>query len=117
MSTLTFSDKQKTFFERRLKLINNATKYELDFKLKLDQNNVKYIFQKGFFVGDFYCIVDFYIPKPYKICVEIDGGYHQTKEQIKRDYAKDKYLKSRGFKIVRINNEDVESYNVKDLVK
>jgi hypothetical protein len=41
---------------------------------------IHYMFQKGFIQGKYYCIVDFYLPKPYNICIEIDGKYNLSDE-------------------------------------
>jgi very-short-patch-repair endonuclease len=76
------------------------------------------MFQKGFFVGNNFCIVDFYLPKPYRICIEIDGGYHSTKKQAERDKNRTYYLEQqRGFKVVRINNDDVLSLTKESLIE
>lgn len=106
---LTIKDKQKTLFQRLKKLRNNPTIAELQVKFFLDHLKVKYIFQKGFISGNAYVIVDFYLPKPYKICIEVDGEYHLSKQQIQKDKWKDNYLKNRGFKVVRIKNCDTDS--------
>lgn len=74
--------------------------------------------QKGFYKGEFHCIVDFYLPKPLKTCIEIDGGYHDTPKQKYKDYWKDKYLTEvRGFKVIRIKNEDVKNFDVSIFIK
>lgn len=110
---MEFKDKQKTLFARKKDLIRKATPSEKLFMLMLDTSGIQYIFQKGFINGGGYYIVDFYIPKPYKLCIEIDGGYHQTSKQILYDKRKDRYLKEeRGFKVLRINNEDVGVFNM-----
>jgi very-short-patch-repair endonuclease len=94
-----------------------ATLSELIIKEKLDKLNVKYIFQKSFIQGNNYCIVDFYIPKPYKICLEIDGKYHESEEQKERDKHKDSYLTNyRGFKVIRIKNEDCVNIDITQLL-
>ena len=109
---LTFKEKQKTLFKRKDNLIKNATKSELIFKELLDNNNIYYMFQKGFIQGKNYVIVDFYLPK-LKLCIELDGGYHETEKQIKRDLNKDNYLiNERKFKVLRIKNEDVLNFNI-----
>jgi very-short-patch-repair endonuclease len=100
--------KQQLCSTRRLKLIKNATKEELIFSKLLDDLKIRYIFQKGFIKGDYFCIVDFYLPKPYKICIEIDGLYHLTEKQILKDKNKDNYLINyRGFKVIRFSNFQV----------
>lgn len=112
---LSFKDKQKTLFSRVKNLREKATPSELLFKTKLDSLKIKYIFQKSFIVGNNYCIVDFYLPKPYKTCIEIDGEYHSTPTQIKRDFNRDVYLRSRGFKVIRIPNDEVSFYDLKNI--
>lgn len=111
----TFSEKQKTLFSRLKKLRNTPTYSEIVFMSKLDKIGVKYIFQKGFIKGDFYCIVDFYLPKPFMLCIEIDGEYHNSKEQKTKDFYKEKYLKSRNFSVLRITNYDAEILSIKDI--
>lgn len=110
---IKFKDKQKTLFKRIDKLRKNITPAEKIFKTRLDNLRINYIFQKGFIVGNYYCIVDFYIPKPHKLCIEIDGEYHNDSIQVKRDKRKDNYLiNERGFKVLRIKNKDVNKYNL-----
>jgi very-short-patch-repair endonuclease len=87
------------------KLRKKATKAEVEFKKILDELNVYYIFQKGFFGDRYHCIVDFYLPKPKKLCIEIDGEYHLKKDQIIKDERKRKFLVGvRGFKLLRFKN-------------
>jgi len=99
----------------RMKLLKSPTPSELIFKDRLDKIGIKYIFQKGFIAGNNFCIADFYIPKPYKIVIEIDGGYHKSNKQIKRDKHKDIYYKSRGFKVIHIDNKDVSTFDLINL--
>ena len=113
----SFKDKQKTLFNRVVNLKRNATVAELCIINKLSNLNVKYIFQKGFIAGDYYCIVDFYFPKPHKLCLEIDGGYHFSEAQIKRDKRKDDYLKGRKLNVYRITNEYALKITVKELTQ
>ena len=76
--------KQKTLGSRKKRLIKNATSSELKIKELLEELKIRSIFQKGFIKGNYYCIVDFYIPK-LKLCIEVDGEYHNNPEQVKRD--------------------------------
>jgi very-short-patch-repair endonuclease len=108
--------KQGRNFKYRSDLITNPTASELLFKRRLDELGINYLFQKGFIKGDFHCIVDFYLPKPLKICIEIDGSVHDTDQQKKRDFRKDEYLRSRGFKVIRIKNEDVLNFDLNKIV-
>lgn len=105
-------EKQSLCAKRRNKLIKKATGAELIFKDKLDQMKIRYMFQKGFIAGNNFCIVDFYLPKPYKLCIEIDGGYHSTEEQQIRDTNRTNYLeRQRGFKVIRFTNEEAETFS------
>lgn len=112
---LTFKDKQRTIRKRLDSLRERATKSELVIQILLNELGERHMFQKGFFEGDFYCIVDFYLPKR-KLCIEVDGGYHFSDEQRVKDFRKDKYLKEyRGFKVLRISNEAANAINSESL--
>lgn len=111
---MEYKDIQRNNSKYRSKLIVRATKEELIFKKHLEDNNIRFIFQKGFLLP-FHRIVDFYIPVR-KIIIEIDGGYHKNPAERMRDRWKDKrFLEERGMKTIRINNEDVLNYNLSTL--
>lgn len=112
---ITFKDKQKTIHSRLNNLREKATKHELIVKSLLDSINEYYIFQKGFIKGNFYCIVDFYLPKR-KLVIEVDGGYHFSDEQRRKDATRDNYLKNeRGFNVLRISNNAAENIDSESL--
>lgn len=97
---------QRNNFKYRSKLIIKATESELIFKKYLEENKIKFIFQKGFLLP-FHRIVDFYIPGK-KIIIEIDGGYHKNPAERMKDRFKDKrFLEARGMNTIRITNEQV----------
>lgn len=102
---LSFKEKQQTLFARLKERRSNRTQAELYVQSLLSELPYKFIPEKGFIQGDYYCFVDFYLPKPLKVCLEVDGGYHNTDKQKARDKRKTKYLEKRGFKVVRITNE------------
>lgn len=54
----------------------------------------------GVFILDFYCHVA-------KLSVEVDGGYHFTKEQLEYDRYRTLDLESRGILELRFTNEQV----------
>ena len=54
----------------------------------------------GPYVADFVC-------QAARIVVEIDGGQHFEPEQERRDERRDRFLASKGFRILRFNNHDV----------
>lgn len=84
--------------ELKFKHIAELKRIKLECQYKID---IRY---KGF-VKRFY-IVDFCDPIN-KIIFEIDGEYHFTKEQQKKDYYRTKDLNSLGYKVYRITNEQV----------
>ncbi len=49
---------------------------------------------------------DIYV-KNYRIAIEIDGGYHGTKEQMAKDKERDTLFARKGIRVYRISNEDV----------
>lgn len=52
-------------------------------------------------------ILDFYFPT-VGLCVEVDGGYHETAGQSQRDAVRDKALESYGVVTMRFGNVEVE---------
>lgn len=52
-------------------------------------------------------IVDFYCHK-LKLVIEIDGGYHDSSEQIKKDKERTKILNSNGLEVIRFTNQEIE---------
>lgn len=109
-------DKNKIFKEFRSKLIENATNAEIDFKHKLDLFKIRYVFQHRIDYNNSFIIVDFFI-KSIKMVIEIDGGYHKVQTQKNKDIERDKFLKENGYKVLRVFNEDVDSFEIKHIVK
>ena len=95
------------------RLKKRMTGPELAFELRLKSMGLRYMKQKCFFIGNTFRIVDFYLPKPYKLALEIDGGCHC--ETIAFDRFKDKMLLKRGIKTIRISNDLVDSFDFSSL--
>jgi very-short-patch-repair endonuclease len=108
--------KQLTLEVRKRELKLRATKSEIRILSLLKQiGGGKVMFQKGLISGNNYCIVDFYIPR-FGLCIEIDGGYHNTPEQKSRDEYKDKYiLRERKMSVLRIPNAIADVITAKEL--
>lgn len=101
------SKRNKWIDDTRKQLIMNATKSELSVKTVFDSSNVSYVFQQPFVTlnGNIY-FVDFYIPS-LDIGIEVDGGYHTTKEQRIKDLERTIELEeSFKIRIYRIDNSD-----------
>ena len=59
----------------------------------------------GPYVVDFAC-------REAKLIVEVDGATHSTNEEIQRDALRSAELEGNGYKIIRVQNDDV--YNAMD---
>ena len=89
--------------DAELKFLNiaKAKKIKLEFQHKIDiYDNDGRIRQ--FFIVDFCDIVN-------KVVFEVDGDYHNTKEQKKKDWMRTKALNKLGYRVFRISNSDVFS--------
>ncbi len=53
-------------------------------------------------------IVDFYCPKA-KLIIELDGSQHYFSATQKKDKARDRNLKAKGFNVLRFSDRDVFS--------
>ena len=87
--------------------LTKETPSERTAKLILRKLKVRFTRQQivHYAVGKFY-ILDFYIPEK-KLCIEIDGKYHENEEQQKLDKIRTKNLKKLNIEVVRYTNEDV----------
>ena len=111
-----FQRKQALCEKFKKQLRKRPTEAELIFESKLKQLHICFMSQKGFIKDPGFYIVDFYLPRPRKLCIEIDGAYHKLDEQLKRDKQKDDYLiKERNFKVLRLTNEEAIDISLSDL--
>ena len=62
-------------------------------------------FQRQKPIGEY--IVDFYCAKA-NLAVELDGEYHNTKEQYSEDKNRTKELNKLGIEVIRFNNSDLD---------
>lgn len=70
----------------------------------LDSMDEKYSFEKGLLNEQRFYLVDFYFPKPRKLCLEIDGKYHEDRRAY--DECRDSFIRNkRKMNLVRITNE------------
>ena len=66
-------------------------------------NNYK--FRRQYPIGNY--IVDFCCPRN-KLVIELDGGQHNEDDNLEKDKDRDDFLKNKGFKILRIWNNEVD---------
>lgn len=110
----------KHFLEREAqRMRDNPTDGEKLFKSFCDRYGIAYTNQKPVTVGYKGFILDFEIvtdgnkrgkgkSKKRKIVVEIDGGYHKTKEQKAKDEARSKALRAHMYNVIRFTNDEVK---------
>jgi len=104
MGNTTFSSLQRHLSGRKRQLRAKVTLHENHIRTLLDALEVRYIFQKGFICRGMQ-IVDFYLPKPWRIAIEIDGPNHYQAKQKAKDEERDRLLKTfRKTDTIRISN-------------
>lgn len=86
----------------------NPTEAELHVKKLLDDNNIKYEFQYPVKVINSTYILDFYLPDK-NVCIEIDGDYHNNKEQVYKDKLRDIQLSRVGVLVARFHNSEIDN--------
>jgi very-short-patch-repair endonuclease len=97
-------------YNRKLKeksqlLRTNSTAAEEFLWSKIRKKQIKGIwFYRQKLIGEY--IADFYCPKA-KLVIEVDGGYHLSRETTGNDRVRDEYVTSLGLKVLRFNNRQV----------
>ena len=90
----------------RKDLRNNSTEQECSLWEQLKGSKLDNIkFRRQHSIGNY--IVDFYCPEK-KLIIEVDGEIHLSKEAIEKDKHRDENLRDMGFKIIRIENKEIE---------
>lgn len=84
------------------------------FKKLLKATGYRFMSEKIIYKEVSFYIVDFYIPDK-NLCIELDGGYHDTPEQREKDFIRDKYLLGRGYQNWRMTNEEAVSMTVEEI--
>lgn len=103
--------------EFKAELIKNQTDAEKVFKAKLKSIGFNYEFQKIVHNKKGFHILDFYIPT-IGLAIELDGGYHTSKDQMEKDVKRSKILKSVGYsRIKRYTNEEALKISDLDLLE
>ncbi len=88
-------------------LKKNTTPSEKILRKLLKELNIKFVFQKHitYKKGVSY-IMDFYLPMT-KTCIEVDGGYHNTKLQEDKDLIRTSNLNKMKVEVIRFTNDEV----------
>ncbi len=93
----------------------NPTPSELRIMNLLQEMGERFVFEKGFYTYNSFYLVDFYLPKPRKVCLEIDGPIHENR--LSYDFQRDTWLMRvrRIRAIIRIKNEDAMKITKEEL--
>lgn len=86
------------------KLRANMTEAEIKLWSFLKTKPSGYKFRKQHPIGNY--VLDFYCHK-LRISIEVDGGYHFTREQKEKDAERTAYLNSVGIAEYRFTNEEI----------
>ena len=96
--------------DRIVNLARQLRNRQTDYEARLWQilrdrrfSNFKFVRQCpiGKYIVDFCC-------RQKKLIIELDGGQHYGDRNIKHDEERDKYLDARGYKLVRIANNELD---------
>ena len=111
-------ERQAKLLKYKSELLKKMTKEQVKVCEALKSVSIKHMKEKGFYSHDYFYFIDVYIKKPHKICVEIDGKYHESEQQQSKDRRKDWILRNKkGFKVVRITNDKVSKMTYKEIVE
>lgn len=97
----------KNIIDKANELRKNMTSTEMLLWQKLNKHQLKgFKFRRqhpiNIFIADFYC-------HQLKLVIEIDGGYHNTKEQVEYDNNRTAELERFGITVIRFTNEEIQS--------
>lgn len=67
-------------------------------------NGLGQICRRQYIIGQY--LVDFFFRKS-SLIVEIDGGYHFTRDQQDKDAERQEWLEHHGYRVLRFKNEEV----------
>lgn len=107
-------DPMKHVVEFKEKNLSKMTTYEGKFFDILVSLGIEFIPQKPLRIKGRNYIIDFYVPSQ-KLIIEIDGGYHYTEEQSAKDTQRDEACSKEGYKVLRIDNEEIEDLDIDNL--
>lgn len=95
----------RAIYQMKYQNPKKRTTIEIAMKSALEKLNIS--FDEQFKIGNY--LPDFVIHE-YKIVIECDGDYWHSLERVKkRDKRKDKYLKSKGWKVIRFSETNINN--------
>ncbi len=97
------ANRRGTPVARKLRRLSTSAESRLWAELRNRQlENFKFVRQEpvGEYVGDFVC-------REARLVVEVDGATHSTEEEVCRDAIRTASLEGLGYKVIRVQNDDV----------
>jgi very-short-patch-repair endonuclease len=91
-----------------------VTKHERKVSRLLNELNIYHHRQYHFEYNNSFILVDLLIPKT-KTVIEVDGKHHYRGQKLIDDAKRDMYLKSIGFRVIRIENDEVRNMDAAKL--
>lgn len=105
----TIGQKEDWCKKARKNLMRTTTEEENIVYNKLPSKMKPASFQQyPFLIKGHIYFADIYIKK-WKIVIEVDGGYHKSQKQKKKDTERDSILAQMGVRVYRISNDDVRN--------
>ena len=94
-------------YNKTRELRKNSTPQEITLWTLLRNRRYKdYKFRRQYPIGNY--IVDF-VCRDKKLIIELDGGQHNEPNNIEYDKSRTEFLKSKGYKVIRFWNNDVDN--------
>lgn len=93
-----------------------ATPAEILMEQKLRFHRILFVREYPVLTEKSFFTADFFIPK-HHLLIEVDGCIHDDREQMKKDFVKDMVYKSMGYNVLRIKNEDVDTFDTLSIKK
>lgn len=95
---------------RRNDLMSNTTNAEKAAVRNVRRLGYECVLQYPIQTGRKLYYADVYIPK-LRLIIEIDGGYHSTNEQKRKDRNRSAGIRRLGYHVVRLSNHDARDKN------
>ena len=104
--------KLKTAYPDRYDILKQFVKENRDYATEaedflwqhLRNNQLGVKFRRQHAIADY--IADFFCLKA-NLIIEVDGGYHNSKEQMEDDEIRTRHLNELGYRVIRFTNEEI----------
>lgn len=95
--------------KRERQLRRSMTPHERLIQNLLRKLSVAFSAQHGFIDGGTIYVVDFFLPDPLNLVIEVDGVSHESVKQRKKDATRDGFFAGNHFRVIRITNDEAQT--------